>query len=73
MAKTLGPHRDCRVVVQVTAEEKDNWMNMIDDTIYDNLSEMIRGLMNDSVIALAEAKERYGAKDEENEQSYMYL
>ena len=66
MTKTLGPHRDCRVVVQVTAEEKDNWMNMIDDTIYDNLSEMIRGLMNDSVIALAEAKERYGAKDEEN-------
>ncbi len=66
MAKTLGPHRDCRVVVQVTAEEKNNWMDMIDDTIYSNLSEMIRGLMNDSVIALAEAKERYGAKDEEN-------
>lgn len=66
MAKTLGPHRDCRVVVQVTAEEKNNWMDMIDDTVYDNLSEMIRGLMNESVIALAKVKEErrenYGKK-----------
>lgn len=57
MAKTLGPHRDCRVVVQVTEEEKQSWLALVDDTIYDNLSEMIRGIINDAVMMVDKAKE----------------
>lgn len=38
--------RNKRVNIPVTQEEKDNWLWLVDHTLYDNVFDMVRDIMN---------------------------
>lgn len=56
--------KDCRVVIQVTATQKDNWKQALDKTVYTTLSDFIRAMMDavSSGILDLEDDKKYGVE-----------